>query len=921
MVDTDQKRVQAIFLSAVEDHAPEQWDGFLDEACRGEPKLRRRVESLLRGHRRPNVLLDQANAAPVPVAVSAVGEGPGSIIGPYKLLEQIGDGGFGVVFMAEQQHPVRRKVALKIVKPGMDTRQVVARFEAERQALALMGHPNIAQVFDGGATDSGRPYFVMELVRGVPITDFCDRNHLSVRERLELFTHVCLAVQHAHQKGIIHRDLKPSNVMVTQHDLTPVVKIIDFGIAKATGQQLTDKTLFTNFAQMIGTPMYMSPEQAQMSGLDVDTRSDVYSLGVLLYELMTGKTPFDRERMRTVAYDEMIRIIREEEPVRPSTRISTLGDACNTALIDRNCTPRKLSQLMRGELDWIVMKALEKDRNRRFESAGAMADDVQRYLDGEVVQACPPTLSYRLRKFVRQNKAALASAALVFAALSAGTAVAVWQAVVATQARNEAQESAAAEKRAKIAVEAKEAEAAAVISFLENRVIAAARPLGQDGGLGHDVPLRRAIEAAVPFVQDGFKDQPLLEARLRMSLGYSFGCLGDPKKSTEQYAAAKQIYAKILGPEHKTTLNCAMHVVICYYEDGRFADACQLGEATLAQMRVTFGPEHLVTLKAMDHLAVGYDGVGKTEDALNLREQALAIRKATLPPDHPHTVHNLHDLGVSYWMLGDFQKALGVQEKVVAIRTARLGPDDRFTLESMNNLGTTYISLRQFSQASEMLEKVLAKRRTHLGSDHPHTLESLHNLASCYRWGGREIDGLPLWQELLHAREVKNGPRHAETVSVVYELARCLCALDRGADAIPVIDDGIERASKLVDNPRLIFDLLLLRMQHFIKLRDVVGCRKNAALWDSLSRKDAIGLYNTACAHAIVACVIRDRDRSAEAEKQANDEADRAMEWLRKAVAAGFRDGAHMAKDADLNVLRKRPDFNKLMAELPAGPK
>ncbi len=567
MVDTDQKRVRSIFLAAVEDHAPEHWDAYLGDACRGEPELRQRVEFLLSGHNQPNELLDDPGAAPVARSQPSIGEGPGTMVGPYKLLEQIGEGGFGVVFMAEQQQPVRRKVALKIVKPGMDTRQVVARFEAERQALALMDHPNIAQIFDGGATESGRPYFVMELVRGIPITDFCDQNQLDLRERLELFTLVCQAVQHAHQKGIIHRDLKPSNVMVTQNDVAPVVKIIDFGIAKATGQQLTEKTLFTNFAQMIGTPMYMSPEQAQMSGLDVDTRSDVYSLGVLLYELMTGNTPYDKERLRTVAYDEMIRIIREEEPLRPSTRISTLGDAANTSPIERNSTPQKLSQLLRGELDWIVMKALEKDRNRRYESASALANEVQRYLNNEPVLACPPTVGYRLRKTARRHKAALATAMIVFAALSIGTAVAIWQAVVAIQAKKEAQDFAAAEKKAKIAAEAKEAEARAVISFLENRVIAAARPEGQDGGLGHDVSVRRALEAAVPFVHEGFRDQPLIEARLRMSLGYSFGCLGDPRKSGAQYAAAREIYIKHLGPEHETALTCAMHLLICYYED------------------------------------------------------------------------------------------------------------------------------------------------------------------------------------------------------------------------------------------------------------------------------------------------------------------------------------------------------------------
>jgi tetratricopeptide (TPR) repeat protein len=337
-------------------------------------------------------------------------------------LEQIGEGGFGVVFMAEQQEPIRRKVALKVLKPGMDTRQVVVRFEAERQALALMDHPHIAHVFDGGETATGRPYFVMELVRGIPITDFCDQNCLSIRERLELFVNVCQAVQHAHQKGIIHRDIKPSNVMVTLHDGTPVVKVIDFGIAKATGQQLTDKTLFTHFAQMIGTPLYMSPEQAGMSGLDVDTRSDIYSLGVLLYELLTGTTPFDRGRLREADYDEVRRIIREEEPARPSTRISTLGQAAATISTQRQSEPKRLSQLFRGELDWIVMKALEKDRNRRYETSSALAADVQCYLHDEVVAARPPSLGYRLRKAARRHRLGLAVAGLIlfFIALLAG---------------------------------------------------------------------------------------------------------------------------------------------------------------------------------------------------------------------------------------------------------------------------------------------------------------------------------------------------------------------------------------------------------------------------------------------------------------------------------------------------------------------
>jgi WD40 repeat protein/serine/threonine protein kinase len=372
----------------------------------------------------------------VPSVADLITDRPGTVIGPYKLLEQIGEGGFGVVFMAEQTQPVRRKVALKILKPGMDTRQVVARFEAERQALAIMDHPNIAKVLDGGATPSGRPYFVMDLVKGVPITDFCDQNHLTPRQRLELFVPVSQAVQHAHQKGIVHRDLKPSNVIVTVHDTTPVPKIIDFGVAKALGQELTDKTLFTGFAQLIGTPLYMSPEQAGQSGLDIDTRSDIYSLGVLLYELLTGTTPFTKERFKQATYDEIRRIIREEDPPKPSARLSDLGrsgeyvgrlsggvtpiPSLASVSAQRHMEPAKLTKLVRGELDWIVMKALEKDRNRRYETANGFAIDVRRYLADEPVQACPPSAGYRLRKLAHKNKRLIVTAAIIMLLMVVG---------------------------------------------------------------------------------------------------------------------------------------------------------------------------------------------------------------------------------------------------------------------------------------------------------------------------------------------------------------------------------------------------------------------------------------------------------------------------------------------------------------------
>ncbi len=418
-----------IFAAAIELPA-DQRDRFLDDACAGDEQLRERVAALVQAHEQPTQFLDLPSGSgdqentDAGIQVSA-----GAVIDHYKLLQKIGEGGFGVVYMAEQEQPVRRKVALKIIKPGMDTRAVIARFEAERQALAMMEHPNIARVFDGGAT-GGRPYFVMELVRGVPITDYCDKNSLPTRQRLELFASVCNAVQHAHQKGIIHRDIKPSNVMVTLHDGQPVVKVIDFGVAKAIHQRLTERTMFTEYGQMIGTPQYMSPEQAEMSGLDVDTRSDIYSLGVLLYELLTGSTPLEARHLRTVGYAEMQRLIREEEPPRPSHRLSTTDQDLTVIAKHRRVSPERLHREIKGDLDWIVMKALEKDRSRRYESALTMARDVERSLNDEPVEAGPPTPGYRMKKWSRRNRGKLVAATvlLVMAGILGTWALSSWTA-------------------------------------------------------------------------------------------------------------------------------------------------------------------------------------------------------------------------------------------------------------------------------------------------------------------------------------------------------------------------------------------------------------------------------------------------------------------------------------------------------------
>jgi serine/threonine protein kinase/tetratricopeptide (TPR) repeat protein len=772
---------EAIFHAAWDIPDPDGRRAYVREACGRDETRIAHIEALLAAADAPDSLLDRPARSDVGATIDQpTTASPGTVIGPYKLVEEIGEGGMGSVWMAQQQEPVKRLVAVKLIKAGMDSKQVIARFEAERQALALMDHPNIARVLDAGTTGAGRPYFVMDLVKGVPITRYCDEHHLTPRQRLELFLPVCLAVQHAHQKGIIHRDLKPSNVLVALYDGRPVPKVIDFGVAKAAGQPLTEQTLVTGFGAIVGTPEYMSPEQAEFNQLDVDTRSDIYALGVLLYEFLTGTTPLGHNRVKESGLLEALRIIREEEVPTPSNRLSTTAELPAIAN-ERGLEPANLTRFVRGELDWIVMKALEKDRTRRYETASSLAADVQRYLADEPVLACPPSLRYGLRKFVQRNKGPVLAASLVLLALVVGVVGTTFGLLRAEQQRQIAQDNeqkavaaSAAEKEAKQSAQAREAETKAVLEFVENKVLAATRPEGQAGGLGRDVTLRRALEAALPFVDQSFPDQPLIEARLRLTLATSFGNLGEAKIAAEQAEWARTLYRKHFGANHPDTLTSMHGLANCYAALGRQDDALQLRGETLALMKANLGPDHPATLGAMNNLALSYGYLNRQADALKLHEETLALKKAKLGTDHPATLGSMHNLAGTYSALGRHAEALKLGQETVALMKDKLGPTHRATLNCMGSLAPIYHAAGQCGEAIKLYEETLPLMKDKLGPNHPVTLETMHDLARTYGALGRHAEELKLREETLELRKTKLGVDHPDTLESMHILARLL---------------------------------------------------------------------------------------------------------------------------------------------------
>jgi serine/threonine protein kinase/tetratricopeptide (TPR) repeat protein len=1036
-----EEHLLTVFSAALECGSAAERQAYLDRACADDPPLRQRVEALLRSHDRAGGFLGRVpgpaeTAGDAPSEATGLAAEPAAsavIAGRYKLLERIGEGGMGEVHLAQQTEPIRRLVAVKLIKPGMDSRQVLARFEAERQALALMDHPNIAKVLDAGttgevagggwrvagrdenealspstrhappATPSGRPYFVMELVKGTPITRYCDENRLTPRERLELFLPVCQAVQHAHQKGVIHRDLKPSNVLVAPHDGRPVVKVIDFGIAKAVGQPLTDRTLVTGLGAVVGTPEYMSPEQAELNNLDIDTRSDIYGLGVLLYELLTGTTPLTNRRVKEAALLEILRVIREEEPPRPSARLSTTLELPSIAAV-RGVEPARLSRLVRGELDWIVMKALEKDRNRRYETANGFAMDVQRYLADEPVQACPPSVGYKLRKFLRRNKGPVLAAAvfvLLLAAGIVGTTTALVRALAAERrARTERDEKEEARRQTRQALNTMTDEVLEDLlgrqpqlteehrAFLKKVLayhaeFAAAKaddPVGRQGraqgysrvGLLHqrlgeyqdaETAYREALAVSDRLAKD-FPDQ----LDFRRDLAASYGNLGNllsltgrPKEAEAAYRDALGVHRQLVAaaPDRpdlrQVRAKCQLNLGILLSDMGRPEEAAAAYRDALALLtQLAAELPHRADIRqelALGHLNLGivFSDTNQPELAEAANRDALALFEK-LVAEFPHRSDFRQDLATSHSNLGVLLRRTGRLEAAeAAYRHAldvrrKLAADFPHRPDVRNDLAASHNTMGNLLRATSRLEKAEVEFRDALAlqkqlaaefAQRPEFRRALawsdSNLASLLRDTGRLkdaeaafADALAIQQKLV--ADFQTVPDyHNDLASTLGNLAGLRTQRGDFAAAGALLDQALtHHQTALKANPQNPFYRDIYRNYLEKLAENRVGSGDHARAAAAADELAKIGCdppgdtYNAAC---IVGCCVTLAEKDArlgEARRKelAQSYADRAMALLRQAVARGFKDTAHVKNDSQLEPLRAREDFKKLLADL-----
>lgn len=762
------RKVSDLFQKAV-DLPDSEHEAFLSKECGGDDTLVAEVLGLL--------ALDPGSMSPI--RKQANSNLAGVKIDRYLLLEILGAGGMGEVYLAEQEEPIHRKVALKIIKLGMDTKEVIARFESERQALALMDHVNIAKVFDAGATEQGRPYFVMEYVQGIPITHYCDRYRLSTRERLGLFAKVCYAIHHAHQKGIIHRDIKPSNVLVSRQNGDAIPMVIDFGVAKATNQRLTERTVFTEQGQLIGTPEYMSPEQADPTGLHVDTTSDVYSLGVLFYELLTGALPFESGTLRTADFDEIRRIIREEVPPKPSSRLSTLGERAADIASRRRTSVSALAKRVRGELDWIAMRAMEKDRSRRYQSASECALDVERYLRDEPVIAGPPSTAYKLAKLVKRHKRAVGSLMLVITALAVGLGFSTTMFFRAESAREQAES------------EARKAEH--INTFLQD-MLGSVDPAEQ----GRDVSVREVLDKAATQIETELAGEPEIRAAVRNTIGATYTALGLYDAAEQHLREALATRQRVLGDEHPDVATGMNNLATLLRLRGNHTEAEPLLRQTIAMRRRLFGEEHPEIASALNDFATLLQRQGKYDEAESVFRQALAMRRELYGEEHMQVAQALGNLGLILRLQGHYAEAEPFYSQALAMLRKLHGEDHPDLASNLHNLATLLKIQGRHAEAEPLSREAVAMVKRCFGEEHPHTATCLVTLAGLLAVQSKHAEAETMYREALAIRKKTLGEEHANIALNLNDIANLLRAQGRYEEAESLYREALAMQEKIL---------------------------------------------------------------------------------------------------------------------------
>jgi eukaryotic-like serine/threonine-protein kinase len=828
--------------------APEAREAFLQEACGGDAELRVVVQRLLNNHAISGTflepLLERSGPGNVLRAFAADSAAP-ETVGPYRIIRQLGEGGMGTVYLAQQERPIQRDVALKIIKPGMDSSSVLARFDSERRALALMEHPNIAQVFDAGTTPGGLPYFAMELVDGVPITQYCSANKLGIRQRIELFIPVCQAIQHAHQKGIIHRDIKPSNVLVKISGGKPVPKVIDFGLAKAIGNGIPENTLLTHMGTIVGTLQYMSPEQAAMDPCDVDTRSDIYSLGALLYELLTGTPPLDAERIAKDNYLAVLHKIREEEPQTPNARLRQTASGPAAKPLD-------------SELDWIPLKALEKERSRRYETVNGLVQDLARYLAGEPVEAAPASRGYRMTKFVRKHRSMLATAAAFVIVLLGGIAVSAWMAVRATRAEQEAR---------------------AINEFLARDLLGQADPGMQGGREGPDpsITVRTAVERAASGLGRRFPGQPQVEASLRHTIGSIYTSLGLLERGRDELRTAVSMRGRLLGNDHSATLESQQELGLNLLSSGDALGAERVLTAAVETAARKLGRGHLLTLQISDSLGLAKYTLGKLDESLALLEPSERLASEQYGPRRAETLELQYSLFLVYFAKASYREAK--RELSKAIETTRSVYGNESTKALALDGGLAMLDERQgrFREAEEKYAKILAADRRLYGVKHQTTLQSIGNLASNLIRQGRYAEAEALLWEDRNNRDGVFAPEHPQTLQVMISWAELYTAQDRLTQADEVFAKLFPVLQKTLPDDHLVATIARSRLAG-LRVRQKRYSEAEALLrrnLGALQRKLGTDNLNTLAGMTALVHVLLPQSRYAEAEPLARQAADR----------------------------------------------